>query len=71
MEREQGRQADPTDEVSKAMRNAKDSNGERLFSYGNFLTNPQISSYFSRLSSKRSVEADQPDSENKTPGIDL
>ncbi|XP_022808445.1 uncharacterized protein LOC111345433 [Stylophora pistillata] len=71
MEREQGRQADPTDEVSKAMRNAKDSNGERLFSYGNFLTNQQISSYFSRLASKRSVEVDEPDSENETPGIDL
>ncbi|PFX12863.1 hypothetical protein AWC38_SpisGene23111 [Stylophora pistillata] len=47
-----GKTADPTDEVSKAMRTAKDRNGERLFSYGNFLTNQQFSSYFSRLASK-------------------
>ncbi|PFX20768.1 RNA-directed DNA polymerase from mobile element jockey [Stylophora pistillata] len=66
-----GKTADLTDKVSKAMTTAKDSNGERLFSYGNSLTKQQISSYFSRLASKRSVKEDQPDSENKTPGIDL
>ena len=43
-----GKKADPT-EVSKAMRTAKDSNGERLFSYEDFLKSQQISSYFSRL----------------------
>ena len=62
-----GKKADPT-EVSKAMRTAKDSNGERLFSYEDFLTSQQISSYSSRLAAKRSVEVDQPDSEDETPG---
>lgn len=65
-----GRKADPT-EVSKAMRTAKDSNGKRLFNYGDFLTSQQISSYFSRLAAKRTVEADQHDSEDETPGEDL
>ena len=52
------------------MRTAKDSNGERLFSYEDFLTSQQISNYFSRLAAKRSVEVDQPDSEDETPGED-
>ena len=65
-----GKKADAT-EVSKAMRTAKDNNGERLFSYGDFLTSQQISSYFSRLAAKRSVEADQHDSEDEAPGEDL
>lgn len=64
------KKADPT-EVSKAMRTAKDSNGDRLFSYGDFLTCQQISSYFSRFAAKRSVKVDQPDNENETPGEDL
>ena len=65
-----GKKAEPTD-VLKAMRTAKDSNGERLFSYGDFLTSQQISSYFSRLVAKRSVEVDQPESEDETAGEDL
>ena len=70
LESEQGRK--PTRlKVSKAMRTAKDSNGERLFSYEDFLTRQQISSYFSRLAAKRSVEVDQPDSEDETPGEDF
>ena len=52
-----GKKADPT-EVSKAMRTAKDTNGERLFSYGNILTSQQIS-------------LDQPDSEDETPVEDV
>ena len=39
-------------DVSKAMRTAKDSNGERLFGYGNFLTSQQISTYFSHLAAE-------------------
>ena len=59
--------AEPT-EVSKAMRTEKDSNGERLFNYGDFLRTQQInSSYFSRLAAKRTVEADKHDSEDDTP----
>ena len=53
------------------MRTAKDSNGERLFSYGDFVTSQQISSYFSRLAAKRIVEADQHGSEDEAPGEDL
>ena len=65
-----GKKADPT-EVSKAVRTAKDNNGERLFSYGDFLTSQQISTYFSRLAAKRSVEADQHDSEDEASEEDL
>ena len=53
------------------MRTAKDGNGERLFSYEDFLTSQQISSYFSRFAAKRSVEVDQSDSEDETPGEDF
>lgn len=70
LERRPGKKAEPTD-VSKAMRTAKDINGERLFDYGDFLTSQQISSYFSPLAAKRSVEVDQPDSEDETAGEDL
>ena len=49
----------------------KDSNGERLFGYGDFLTSQQISSHFSRLAAKRSVAVDQPNSEDETAGEDL
>ena len=58
-----GKKAEPSS-VSKARRTAKDSKGERLFGYGYFLTNQQISSYFSRLAAKWRVEVDQPDSED-------
>ena len=46
-----GIKAEQSDD-SKAMRAAKDSNGERLFGYGNFLTSQQISTYFSRLAAE-------------------
>jgi len=65
-----GKKADPAD-VSKAMRTAKDSNGERLFGYDDFLSSQQVSSYFSRLAAKRSVEVDQPDSDEETPGENI
>ena len=65
-----GKKAEPRD-VSKAMRTAKDSNGERLFGYGDLLTSQQISSYFSRLAAKRSVEVDQSDSKDETAAEDL
>ena len=70
LESEQGRKPIRL-KSSKATRTVKDSNGERLFSYEDFLTSQQISSYFSRLAAKRSVEVDQPDSEDETPGEDF
>ena len=48
-----GQKVDPTS-VSRVMRTAKDSNGERLFDSTEFLTSQQIASFFSRLASKRS-----------------
>ena len=50
-----GQKVDATS-VSRLMRSAKDSNGERLFDSSEFLTSKQISSFFSRLASKRSLE---------------
>lgn len=49
-----GQKIDPTS-VSRVMRTAKDSNGERLFDSTEFLTSHQIVSFFSRLASKRSL----------------
>ena len=42
--------------VSKSMMTARDSNGSRLFTSSEFLTSQQISSFFSRLASKRSQD---------------
>ena len=53
-----GKKANPTD-MSKAMRTAKDNNGERLFCSSDFLTSQQISSYFSCFTAKRRVQVDQ------------
>lgn len=50
-----GRKLDPAT-VSKEMRTAKDSNGNRLFKFSEFLTTQQIRSFFSRLAAKRSVD---------------
>ena len=49
-----GQKADPTS-VSRVMRTAKDSNGERLFDSTEFLTSQQMVSFFSRLASMRSL----------------
>lgn len=60
-----GRKLDPVT-VSKEMRRAKDSNGNRLFSMNEFLTAQQVQSFFSRLASKRSVDiVDEEDEEEK------
>lgn len=45
--------------VSQAMRTAKDSDGQRLFTSDEFLTTKQIASFFSRLASKRNVDTDE------------
>ena len=65
LESEQGRKPIRL-KSSKATRTVKDSNGERLFSYEDFLTSQQINSYFSHLAAKRSIEVDQPDIEDET-----
>ena len=58
--------------MSKALRTAKDSNGEGLFCPSDFLTTQQISSYFFHLAAKWSVQVDQlVDSEDETLGEDL
>ena len=49
-----GQKLDPTG-VSRVMRTAKDSNGERLFDSTEFLISQQIASFFSRIASKRSL----------------
>ena len=41
--------------ISRVMRTAKDSNGERLFDSTELLRSQQIASFFSRLASKRSL----------------
>lgn len=49
-----GQKADAAS-VSKSMMAARDSNGQRLFTSADFLTSEQVSSFFSRLSSKRKL----------------
>ena len=49
-----GQKADAAS-VSRLMRSEKDENGEQLFDCSEFLTSRQISSFFSRLASKRSL----------------
>ena len=42
--------------VARSMISARDTNGDRLFNRSEFLTARQITSYFSRLASKRSIQ---------------
>ena len=51
---ETGQKANPAS-VARAMRTAKDTNGNPLFTYEYFLTSTQIASFFSRLASKKSL----------------
>ena len=53
-----GQKADPAS-VSKSMMTARDSNGQRLFTSAEFLTSQQVSSFFSRLSSKGKLGDDE------------
>ncbi|KAK3715613.1 hypothetical protein QZH41_000987 [Actinostola sp. cb2023] len=53
-----GHKADPAS-VSRSMMFAKDSSGSRLFTSDDFLTANQITSFFSRLASKKSLADDQ------------
>ena len=45
--------------VAKSMMTARDSNGNRFFASSEFLTGQQVSSFFSRLASKRTLENDE------------
>ena len=49
-----GRKADP-EQVAKSMRKARDAGGSFLFDADSYLTSKQIASFFSRLSSKKSL----------------
>lgn len=49
--------------VAKSMMTARDSNGNRMFSSSELLTSQQVSSFFSRLAWKRSLEEKVTDSE--------
>ena len=49
-----GQKAD-TASVAKSMMTARDSNGNRLFTSSEFLTGQKVSSFFSRLASKRTL----------------
>ena len=51
---ETGQKASPA-QVSRLMMTAKDASGNRMFSSSEFLTVQQITSFFSRLASKRSL----------------
>ena len=54
-----GQKADAAS-VAKSMMTAKsDSNGNRLFTSSEFLTGQKVSSFFSRLTSKRTLENDE------------
>lgn len=61
---EQTRQKADPDDVSKSMRKARDTDGSSLFKYDEYLTSKQIASFFSRLSSKKSVPEANSTSDN-------
>ena len=64
LESEQGRKPIRL-KSSKAMRTVKDSNGERLFSYEDFLTSQQISSYLGVTKQSNEVTSNQERSNEK------
>ncbi|KXJ07635.1 hypothetical protein AC249_AIPGENE22957 [Exaiptasia diaphana] len=70
-----GRKADP-DNVSKAMRKARNTDGTFLFQSDDYLTSKQITGFFSRLSSKKTLHdapvstIDDDDLEDVLPEID-
>ena len=53
-----GQKADAAS-VAKSMMTARDNNGNRFFTSSEFLTGQQVSSFFSRLASKRALENDE------------
>ena len=70
-----GFKANPAD-VAKAMMTTRDDNGDSMFTSEEFLTTQQVSSFFSRLASKKTLPDVQDDddaiaAENKTDLQDL
>ena len=70
-----GFKANP-DDVAKAMMTTRDDNGDRMFTSEEFLTTQQVSSFFSRLASKKRLPDVQDDddaiaAENETHLQDL
>lgn len=57
-----GQKADPSN-VARAMRRAKQSNGANIFEKSEFLTSQQIAGFFSRLTAKKTYQADTSDNE--------
>ncbi|KAI8514043.1 hypothetical protein Bbelb_083670 [Branchiostoma belcheri] len=55
--------------VSKAMRHARDSQGQRLFRVNDFLTTQQVSSYFSRLAAKRRKTTEDDEDQQLDPAV--
>lgn len=66
---ETGRKADPED-VAKSMRKARDVHGSFLFLSEDYLTPKQIASFFSRLSSKKSLPTPDLDTDNEDDDLD-
>lgn len=70
-----GFKANPAD-VAKAMMTTRDDNGDRMFTSEEFLTTQQVSSFFSRLASKKRLPSVQDGddalaAENETDYYDL
>ncbi|XP_078671137.1 uncharacterized protein LOC144911185 [Branchiostoma floridae x Branchiostoma belcheri] len=63
-----GKKSDPQT-VSKAMRHARDSQGQRLFRVNDFLTTQQVSSYFSRLAAKRRKTTEDDEDQQLDPAV--
>ncbi|KAI8510762.1 hypothetical protein Bbelb_116780 [Branchiostoma belcheri] len=55
--------------VSKAMKHARDSQGQRLFRVNDFLTTQQVSSYFSRLAAKRRKTTEDDEDQQLDPAV--
>ncbi|XP_035663381.1 uncharacterized protein LOC118407070 [Branchiostoma floridae] len=63
-----GKKSDPQT-VAKAMRHARDLQGQRLFGVNDFLTTQQVSSYFSRLAGKRQKPTEDDEVEQLDPAV--
>ena len=60
-----GNKVDPST-VAKAMFSTRDVSGKKLFSAGEYLTATQISGFFSRLASKKTLQNEDQESADET-----